>query len=350
MGSKYRKDEMPESARVRALLRAHEQRSAREDATPDHVKAFVRSDIGQRIRAGQMNVNGAVEIFATSHETAEFIRSRSYADDMTALQLEPDAPRQIQTRPLPAPLLGLVTIIPVDTPNIPVVPQSMQAIWSGYVPDAASPPSAGPDVGAWSVSHLEAARVVSTVDPVPLELLTDAGQVQDVLDLLVTGAWSQAVQAAIVNGTSPTALEGIASNVDVPVITKAGGEFAADGLADGIELVEDAGFGLGPHVAMASSATWKAIRKQRDTTDNYLRRREVLPTVALELTVPNFPDGEAIVGAPSEVLLYLYGSFNVQVSQGVSDYFARGLAYVLAEQRAAIWVRNPTAFAIVNGL
>jgi HK97 family phage major capsid protein len=337
------------SARVRAVLRAHEQRTGREDALPDHVKAFQRSDIGQRIRAGESNINGAVEIFSTPEETAQFIRSRSYADDMTALLLEPDAPRQIQTRPLPAPLLGLVTIVPTDTPNIPVVPQSMQSVWAGYVADAASPPSAGADVGAWSVDHLEAARVVATVDPVPLELLTDSGQVQDVLDLLVTEAWSQAVQAAIVNGTAPTALEGIASNVDVPEVTKGGGEYAVDGLADGIELVEAAGF-LGPHVAMASAATWKGIRKQHDSAENYLRRHEVIPSVALELTVPNMPDGEAIVGAPSEVMLYLYGAFSIQVSQGVSDYFARGLAYVLAEQRVAIWLRNPTAFCVVNGL
>jgi len=72
--------------------------------------------------------------------------------------------------------------------------------------------------------------------------------------------------------------------------------------------------------------------------------------VAAYVPTPGLPDGTAIVGDPRELLLYLYSSFDILLSQGVFDFISRGVVAVAGRQRAAIWCRNPAAFVTVDSI
>ena len=263
----------------------------------------------------------------------------------------PAAERIVQVRPTPTAFLEMCTIVPTDTVQIPVVPESFQIEEAGYAPDGTNLPGfdgldSTADIAAWSVNYLEAVRVGRMVYPVPLTLLQDAGQAQAVVDRLITQNWSRTVENYIVAGSSPN-LVGIMNTPGI--VTSSAEGTPVDALASAVAAVASGGF-YGPHAVVGAPRTLERVWTAQDSTGNYLRLHTALPTVGAWVFAPGLPDGLVIVGDPLEVVVYLQGTFGVLVSQNVGDAFARGVSALKGEQRAAVWVRNPDAFNVVTGL
>lgn len=310
---------------------------------------FRTSELGQRL-ASKVPLSGTegVDVTDGPEHLAAFLRSfRQRALNASELALEPDAPRIIQTVPVPAALLSLCTIVPTDTVNIPTVPESLQIEDAGYAADATNLPGllADYDVASFSVDMLEAVRV-GRVIPVPLAVLTDEGQAEAVINRLLSMNWAWAVENYVIQGGVAN-LMGITNTAGVT--TMPAGSAPIDALATAAASVTADGW-YGPHAVIGNPFTLYELFTLKDSTGNYLRRHEALPTVGAWVPAPGMTPGSVIVCDPSEVDVYLQGSFSVAVNQGYLDFMARGMALVSGMQRAAIWVKNPGAFVVVDEL
>lgn len=311
---------------------------------------FVMSEIGERLASGaSIPDTMRVEVASADDVAALFRSMRFRAFDTSALSMLPDAQREIQVRPTPTALLPLVTIVPVGYEmQIPTVPEAFQLEDAAAVPDATNLPGLddSPDVASFDVAYLEAMRV-GRIIPLPLQVLQDSGQAEVIVDRLITQNYRRALEGYIAVGDFSPALVGITNTFGV-VHTSAGGT-PIDDLADAVEAVVAGGF-YGPHAVVGAPTTLKALFTKKDTTGNYLRRDLALPTVSAWVPAPAMPSGTVVVCDPAEVLLYLVGDFIISISQGYADFFSRALAAVKGEQRAAIWIRNPGAFRVVDSI
>jgi len=229
---------------------------------------------------------------------------------------------------------------------------SLQVEDASYAPDAMNLPGiaeleVGGSIAGWSVNYLEAVRV-GRIIPVPISILQDAGQAEASIDRLITQNWARAVENYIVAGTFAN-LIGIVNTPGVPTLPVGSPLSEFDSIAAGVAGVQSAGW-YGPHAVAASPNTLEKLFTLRDNFGNYLRWRSALPTVAAWVPTPGLPDGTAVICDPREVILYLMGTFDILLSQGFADFLTRNLVAVRGEQRAAIWIRNPEAFVIIDSI
>lgn len=331
---------------VRARLKIAQRATA---LNPSPGLRFRESELGRRLaRGGALNGRECVEVTEDPWDLVDVLRSRSLTDVVSALQMEADAPRVVQVRPTPVAFLPLCTLVPSASVQIPTVTESSQVEDAAFAPDGLNLPGIeGGTTGEWQVDYLEAVRV-GRIIPVPLAVLEDAGQAEAVIDKLVTQNWRRAVESYVVAGSVSPNLVGITNTQDV-VTVDATGELAPDALAQGVSDVQSGGF-YGPHAVVASPATLKGIWTQKDSAGNYLRLRSALPTVTAWVPAPGVPANTAIVCDPTEILVYVVGTFEISITQAYLDFLARNMAAVMGVPRAAIWVRNPDAFAVVENL
>jgi len=333
-----------------ARARLREAQRANADQPSPGVR-FRNSPLGRRLASHKApKENESVDVTTDPRELRDhLLRNRSLADIMSALQLEEDAPRIVQVVPTPVALLPLCTIVPTSSTQIPTVVDDVQVENAAYAPDGQNLPGLdGSSSGKWTVNYLEAVRV-GRVIPVPLAVLEDAGQAEAIVDKLITQNWQRAVEMYALVGPGTNAnLTGVAETDDVPTIDATSTNLI-DPIAQAVEDIQSGGF-YGSHVVTANPITLKAIWGQKDLDNNYLRIRSALPTIGAWVPAPSLPVGTAVAGDFSELLVYLQGTFTVSITQGYEDFLSRNMAAVMGVQRAAIWVRNPTAFAIIENL
>jgi len=330
-------------AKLRAAVRA-------QSPNPSPGATFVASEVGQRLcRGGGLKERRAtVEVVEDPWQLVDLIRSRSMADITSALQLEPDAPRLVQTRPWPVALLPLCNLTPVASVNVPVVPEAFQVDIAGFAADGQNLPGlVGADTASFSVDYFETLRVGGLV-PVPMSVLEDSSLAEATIDRLVTGSWRRAVENLAIAGNTAPSLVGIMNTTGVPLVDGSG-LAPPDALADGVALVQGAGW-YGPLCVVASPTTLKTIFTTKDDDHNYLRVRSALPAVGAWLPAPGVPDGSALVLDPSELVVFLYAAFTISITQAYEDFLARNMAAVKGEQRVAVWLRNPGAAVVVENL
>jgi HK97 family phage major capsid protein len=334
----------PTTVEVRGRLRLA-LRDQRGDPSPG--LRFRQSELGQRLARGErLRDRESIDVVEDPWELRNVLL-RSMADVTSMLELEADADRIVQVRPTPTALLPLCTLVPTTSVQIPTVVESSQVDDAGYAPDGSNLPGlTGASAGEWAVDYLEAPRV-GRIIPVPLQVLDDAGQAEAVIDKLVTQNWRRAVENYVVAGNVAN-LTGITNTSGIGSVDATSTNLI-DALASGVADVQAGGF-YGPHAVVANPSTLKAIWTQKDSSNNYLHRNQALPTVANWVPAPGVPADTAIVCGPAQILVYLQGSFTVSITQAYLDFLARAMAAVKGEQRAAIWIRNPDAFVVVENL
>jgi hypothetical protein len=205
----------------------------------------------------------------------------------------------------------------------------------------------GADSASFSVSFLETLRV-GALTPISMSTLQDSSLAEETINRLLTGSWRRAVVALAINGDISPSLIG-ALNAAAVSSVDATGETAAEAIAAAAALVQGAGW-YGPLVAVASPTTLRKVFVAKDTSGNFLRVRSATPAIGAWLPAMGVPDGQCLVLDPSELVIYLYGSFSISLTQAFEDYLARNLAALKGEQRVAIWVRNVGAFTVVENI
>ncbi len=206
----------------------------------------------------------------------------------------------------------------------------------------------------------EPVRKVATFLPVSDEMLEDAAQIQSYINARLSLFVQQEEEDQILNGGGVgTDLNGLLNRVPVPnqgvYSTTATSPNAADHIYHGLTVVR--GSYLEPDGVVVNPDDWAELRLLKDGNNNYIGGSPFSngsePTESLwnkrVVVTEAQTAGTALVGAFGQAAqVFRKGGLTVEASNSHSDFFRRNLTAIRAEERLALAVYRPEAFATVD--
>jgi HK97 family phage major capsid protein len=197
-------------------------------------------------------------------------------------------------------------------------------------------------------------EVVATTLPVSKQQLDDVPQIRGLIDSSMTThlVLSEETQLLAGNGTSPQ-LQGFLTKAGVQTQAM-GADPAETAVYKAFTLIRFTGFAE-PSGGIFHPTNWQTIRTHQDTTGRYIWGDPWVPGpdriwgVPVVVT-PAITANTALFGDFS-TYSYIARRMGITVEVGyVNDNFVRNLKTILAEERLALIIRRPAAFATVTGL
>lgn len=203
-------------------------------------------------------------------------------------------------------------------------------------------------------------RKIASFLPVSDEMLSDAATIQSYINARLSLFVRQEEENQLLNGTGGgTDLDGLLNNVPAPnqgVISTATAANQADNIFAAITAVRDAF--LEPDGVVVNTDDWADLRLLKDGDENYIGGSPFSNTGSNPgeslwgkpvVVTSAITSGTALVGAfRTGAQIYRNGGLTVEASNSHSDYFRRNLTAIRAEERLALAVYRPEAFATAD--
>ena len=212
---------------------------------------------------------------------------------------------------------------------------------------------------------VEPVKKIATLLPVSDEMLEDAPSIQAYLNGRLSLFVSVEEEEQLLRGAGGNDLVGLIGRAGVNTYTRLAADNNAESLAKVIANTAGSAF-VQPDAIIMHPSNWLATRLLRAGTAGeffgggpfgaayggnspgmFGASLWNLPVV-LSNTVGA---GTAVVGAfRSAAMIWRRGGVSVEASSSHSDYFARNLTALRAEERLALGVYRPVAFTVISGL
>jgi HK97 family phage major capsid protein len=208
----------------------------------------------------------------------------------------------------------------------------------------------------------ESVRKIATFLPVSDEMLEDVAQLQSYLNerLRLFVQLQEEAQLLTGSGTAPN-LRGILNRTGILTQAK-GTDTTQDAIHKAMTSIRTTSF-LEPDGIVMHPNDWQDVRLGKDANGQYygggpftgpygqngIARDNIwgMPVVV----TPAITEGTALVGAfRLGAQMFRKGGLTVEASNSHSDFFQRNLTAIRAEERLALAVYRPTAFATVTGV
>lgn len=207
----------------------------------------------------------------------------------------------------------------------------------------------------------EPVRKIASFLPVSDEMLEDSAQIRSYINARLTLFVQQEEENQLLNSTGAGSdIDGLLNRVpggNQAIVSDADAANDADHIYAALTVVRTGSF-LEPDAIVVNPADWADIRLLKDGSENYiggspfsntgsepnesLWGKRVVVTAAIE-------EGTALVGAFSTAAqVFRRGGLTVEASNSHADYFRRNLTAIRAEERLALAVYRPAAFATAD--